>query len=337
MFVIRTIKAEDADAYEELASLASIGIINLPKNRHILDKKIQSSLSAFSQAITQPYKENYLFVLENLATGEIGGTCGIYSKTAVTGPLHFYQLLTDHLHSKLHPLLKEMQILKPVTYLEGPSEICALFLKSKFRKEGLGKLLSLSRFLFMASHLHRFDEYTVAEMQGMIDHNQHCPFWDGLGRKFLNVDYRELMRLQLEEQDVIAETIPKWPIYSALLPRECQEVISKTHPDTLPAVNLLNKEGFQFSGEIDAFDGGPKLQAKTREINTIQRSKLFKIEEITSEPMVTEQPALLGNTRLDFRACNGNIKKVSEHQIKISSEIANALQVEKGEEIRALY
>jgi arginine N-succinyltransferase len=142
MIIIRPITFKDLEAYEQLAMQSSAGIFNLPKNRALLQKKIQDSLLAFSSHGSQAENEVYVFVLEDLDTGIVGGTCGIISKTA---PMHFYRLETVKQHSDHFPLAPEIKILHPMTDKKKVSEICSLYLHPKFRKDGLGKLISFSR------------------------------------------------------------------------------------------------------------------------------------------------------------------------------------------------
>lgn len=333
MIVVRPVRLNDLDALLNFAKVA-VGITNLPNNRSILESKILSSQKAFSQDIKKPDLEDYIFVLEDQENGKIGGTCGLRSRTGVCQQIHFYKLETLHPQSTLGlPLTQEMQILKPVSYPFGPSEVCALYLDPDFRREGLGRLLSLNRFLFIAANPHRFEESIIAEMRGVILINDVSPFWEGLGRHFLNIEFNSLMTLMEKGRDFIPEVLPKWPIYVSLLSKEAREVIGKTHMDSKPALNMLINEGFAITDEIDLFDGGPKIQAKTAEIRSIKESRLAKINDLSLEDISSDQ-FLLSNERIDYRACYGKIKKISDNQIILTKKVAAALKVEPGDSIR---
>ncbi len=329
MFVMRPINENDLDAYDAFAKKASLGLINLPKNREALKEKIKESQRAFNTPIEEPDRENYIFALENIITGELGGTCGICSSMGVKEPNYYFQITSI----KNKQTQNDMQVLNLVNYRKGPSEVLALYLKAEFRKEGLGKLLSLSRFLFMANHRKRFKDYTVAEMRGYIKEDDTVPFWESIGRKFLDISYTELCEMERSGHAFIPNILPQWPLYVALLPQEAQEHLAKTHDKTLPALKMLYKEGFTFTGEIDPFDGGPKIGCKTEEIATIKNSQTAIVDSI-DQTIDNSRAYLLSNTNIDFRACYGNVYSVNKGLVSISADIAKALKVGLGDEIR---
>ena len=329
MFLIRPIHEKDLDAYEEFAKKSSLGLINLPKNRELLKEKIIASQRAFDAPIEKPDLENYIFVLEDMHTGELGGTCGICSRMGVTEPNYYYRLA----FTKNEYTQKDMQILASVNYPIGPTEIFALYLKAEFRKEGLGQLLSLCRFLFIANHRQRFEAYVAAEMRGYIKDDDHVPFWENIGRKFLDISYAELCEMEIESRAFIPSLLPKWPLYTALLPKEAQECIGKTHDKTVPALKMLNEEGFAFTGEIDPFDGGPKIGCKTDDIATIKNSSTAIVDAI-NQALDNSRSFIISNTNIDFRACYGNVIILKPGLASIPAALAHALKVGLGDEIR---
>src|SRR5262249_3915841 len=137
---------------------------------------------------------------------------------------------------------KEIKVLKVVPNSPHASEICALYLQPTFRHSGQGRLLSLSRFLFIAAHRHRFRKKIVAEMRGYIDQRQNSPFWEGIGRHFCNLSFVEIMAQLEVDHQFIPEILPQFPIYISLLPKETQEVIGKIHESTKPAYQMLLQE-----------------------------------------------------------------------------------------------
>ncbi len=106
----------------------------------------------------------------------------------------------------------------------------------------------------MANHPERFEDYVVAEMRGYISEDNKVPFRETLCRKFLDISYSELCEMELEGRCFIANILPKWPLYTILLPPEVQEYMNKTHDRTVPALKMLIKEGFTYTQEIDPFD-----------------------------------------------------------------------------------
>jgi arginine N-succinyltransferase len=334
MIVIRPIELRDQDALERFAFSSTLGITNLPKNSQLLQEKVLLSIESLQRPISKPTNEYYLFVLEDLNTGELGGTSAITSKIGVKDPSYFYRVDTIQLHSSLPDASKDMRILSTFSYTDGPSEICALYLMPHFRREGLGRLLSLSRFLFVASHPNRFENVIMAEMRGIIDKNDISPFWEGLGRKFLDVDFAELMQLQEKGREFISEILPKWPIYVSMLSPSAQDVIGKTHPDTKPALSLLTKEGFQFTTDVDVFDAGPRIEAKRENIRAISASVVAIVDSINHDEIDDGDLQIISNLRRDFRACYAKIKIRGKDSIAISRHTAEALRLKQGEYVR---
>lgn len=328
MYIMRPVTENDLDALHELAHKSSIGIINLPTHRDSLKKKITHSKNSFKKNIKKADQELYTFILEDLDTGKIGGTSGIVSRMGISEPNYYFRL--ENSQEDNSPIA---QVLVPVCYPVGPSEICALYLAPELRKEGLGKLLSLSRFLFIANHMERFENFIVAEMRGYIEGNE-APFWDGLCRNFLNISYAEVCERELETRSFIPYILPKWPLYVCLLPKEVQAVLGKTHDKTVPALNMLYEEGFTFTQEIDPFDGGPKIGCKTDQIRSISESQVGKVSFI-DENLKDDFSFLISNTKIEFRAAYGFVQtKINNNEITVSKQLAKALQLKTGDEIR---
>ena len=328
MYIIRPVESKDIDALEDFANKSSIGIVNLPRSRDFLLEIIEESLRSFSQDIKKPDLEKYTFVLEDFETKELGGTAGICSQMGVGNPAYYFKI-----ESTPHEFCKEpLKILNSVSYTNGPSEICALYLKPEFRKEGLGKFLSLSRFLFIADQRCRFKDTIVAEMRGYVKENS-IPFWNLIGRKFLDIPYEELSYMELKNRSFIPKVLPKWPLYIDLLPKEAQDCLAKTHDSTIPALKMLYKQGFSFTSEVHPFDGGPKISCKTEEIDTISSSVLAKVVAFDNY-FENNDSYMLSNAKLDFRACLTNMKIVGNNQISIPKKVAEALNVTIGDTVR---
>lgn len=332
MIVVRPICQRDKEEFINFSFNASIGMTSMPKDRGTLEKKLIDSERAFAKNVEQPGNENYLFVLEDLSAKNIGGTCGINAKTGIDQPKYFFSIENDQVYSPALSAMQNIPLMRAVFYREGPSEICSLYLLPEFRKEGLGRLLSLSRFLFVAAHPHRFDTIIYAEMRAFIDKNQNCPFWEGIGRHFLNLDYAALMHLRGLGNFDVSQVVPKYPIYISLLPKEVQEVIGKIHSNTWPAYHMLMDEGFYLTNDVDIFDAGPKIEAETQEIRTIKDSCIDTVAEIARYPIESAR-FIVSNERLDFRACYSTLHKGSKG-IYLPIETAEALKIKVGDVVR---
>lgn len=332
MIVIRPVTKDDLDAVERCALSAGIGMTHLPRRRDILEKKIEASNEAFAKEVVSPKQEDYLFVLEDLEEKIVGGTCGIYSKVGASAPFYVYRVETLAPPSHRFPVPSERRLLRLISYENGPSEVCALFLSPEFRKGGVGRLLSLSRFLFIANNPHRFETTIIANMRGVIEKNV-SPFWDGLSRQFLDVEFEEVMAMRSIDESFIQDILPRYPIYVSLLPPSAQEVIGKTHANTKPAFDMLNHEGFQFIQEIDPIDGGPIIAAETRSVRTVKHSIQATIKDIIPQAIRSER-YIISNNSLDFRACYATINMSSDNSIIISADVGKALRVQPGDTVR---
>ena len=102
----------------------------------------------------RPRGECYLFVMVDTANDKVIGTCGVTSKVGGFEPFYAYRLSSTAIASEMLNVHKDIQILTPVQEHSGPCEIGSLFLHPDYRRDGNGRLLSLSRFLFMAEHRH---------------------------------------------------------------------------------------------------------------------------------------------------------------------------------------
>lgn len=332
MIVIRPVTQKDLSSLSEFSFESMLGMTNLPRDRDKLELKIIHSEACFQRHIQKPGLEEYYFVLEDLTTGRIGGICGILAENSLSRSF-FYKVETIPNEAKHLATPKELKILKVVCNVTHCSEVCSLYVLPTFRHSGQGRLLSLSRYLFMAAHPKRFEKKIVAEMRGYVDQRQISPFWDSVGKHFCNLSFVELMVQLDQDRTFITEILPKYPLYIDLLPKEAQEVIGKTHEGSKPALDMLIQEGFTLKDEIDIFDAGPLLSAPLSEIRTVKQSALVTVTK-TDDLLIDETDYILGNDKLDFRACYGKLKFTSKDAAIINVEVAEALKVSQGDQIR---
>ncbi len=328
---IRPIAFEDLDRLLELAQQTGFGLTTLPPERKLLERRIKFSIQAFQQLVRKPTGQTYLFVLEK--DGQIAGTTGIAAKTGGFEPFYTYQLDTEHFESETLGVSHEVEVLVPIAEHSGPAEIGSLFLSPDFQGQGLGGLLSRCRFLFLAEHPRYFESTIIAELRGRIDESGHSPFWDAIGKHFFGVEFHQADHEVVKSKQFIAELKPRHPIYVPTLPQAAQDVIGKVHPNTLPALKMLEREGFRTNGQIDIFEGGPTVECKCEDILTVresQRAELTKIGEIPENA----PPAIIANTSLDFRACNGPICEENGGRVRLTQEVADALEVKPGDFVR---
>lgn len=334
LHVVRPIDFRDLDALLELARGAGTGFTSLPPTREGLEKKIARSIASFGSTAKAPSQERYMFVLEDLATGTMRGCCAIEAACGLDEPFYNYRVgLTVQASPSLN-VYKRHPTLYLSNDLTGTSMLCSLFLHKDARNGGNGALLSRSRFLFMAAFPQRFAEKVIAEMRGVSDENGRSPFWEGLGRHFFDIEYGDAEHVVGQgNKAVIAELMPRHPIYTVLLPPEAQAVMGKVHPETAPALRFLEQERFRYQGYIDIFDGGPAVEAPLRSIRTVRRS--LPLPAVVGDARPGEPRSLLiANERLaDYRCvlCEAHTDREGVH---LTPAAAEALQVRHGDTLR---
>jgi arginine N-succinyltransferase len=334
MVFIRPVAKADLDPLVELASLAGAGLTNLPRDKTLLRKRIEKSLSSFQALpVERPGGESYLFVMEDSDSGRVVGACGIMSKVGGYEPFYSYKIETTVFESKQIKVHKEVPILMLVEEHDGPCEIGSLFLHPQYRGDGNGRLLQLVRFLFMADNPDAFEATVVSELRGVSNEKGESPFWDALGRHFFGIDFAEADRLSIVNKKFIAELMPEHPIYIPLLPKSAQDVIGKPHNDGVHAVKNLEAEGFKFANMVDIFDAGPVLSCARDEIRTIKQSQRATVAQIV-EGEINSPTYLIGNSRVDFRACKGPVQIIDEQNIHLTRACAAVLKVDVGQPIR---
>ena len=220
----------------------------------------------------KPGGHPYVFVMEDLTKGVLVGTSAIYSKVGGFEPFYSYEIKTSVHESSELEVRKEVQALHLREEHDGPTEIGSLFLAPDYWGNGHGKLLSLSRFLFISQFPCRFEKEIVAEMRGVVGKNGKSPLWSALGSHFFQIEFPKAETLTSESKKFIADLMPRHPIYIPLLPQEAQDVIGEVHRNTRPARAMLEKEGFVFDNFVDIFDGGPTLNASTNKIRVVNQN-----------------------------------------------------------------
>ena len=336
MYVIRPITLDDLPALVELTRITGFGLTTLPHDEKLLKRRIKESLRGFDKLADDdpPIGETYLFVMEHLPTKEVCGTCGIVSKVGGFEPFYAYRIETSIHQSEVLHVRKEIQTLHLVEMHSGPCEIGSLFLSPQHRAPGNGRLLSLSRFLFMANYPAYFDPIVIAEMRGILDDRGHSPFWEAIGHHFFDIDLPKADYLSMVNKRFIADLMPKHPIYIPLLPKDAQAVIGEVHQHTKPALRILEDEGFELCDQVDIFEAGPVVRCAMSDIRTIRESHKAPLERIADTAPADTQPFLISNCRDTFRAVHGPLMLDELGRPAISPEIATALQVQPGDPIR---
>ncbi len=335
-FRVRPAGNDDFQSIYEMAKLTGGGFTNLPPDRGALVDKIIRSQQSFDTPRTEPGDDMFLFVLENLDTGQIRGTCQVFGQVGVRQPFYSYHLSTLTQSSPELGKTFRNQLLTLTTDLEGSSEVGGLFLHPGERAGGLGLLLARSRYLFVKRHRERFGRRLLAELRGVIDEAGGSPFWDAIAGRFFGMNFQEADEFNASHgTQFIADLMPKTPIYTAMLPESARAVMGVPHPSGRAAMKMLEREGFTYDCYIDIFDGGPTMIAPTDQIHTVRDSRDHVLAEIADE--VEGQNMMLAAGRLaNFVATCSNMRLNEDGGAVISRAAAAALGIGPGDGFTAI-
>ena len=335
MLMFRPAQPSDLSQLVELTALAGVGLTTLQRDAGLLEQRIVASQRSFQGPIGKmPGGESFFFVLEDTATGRVVGTSGIVSKVGGFEPFYAYRIHTIVHASQRLNIRKEIPVLHLVMEHNGPCEIGSLFLHPAYQGAGNGRFLSLSRFVFMAEQPAWFEPVVIAEMRGVIDEQGNSAFWSAVGKHFFDMDLSCADYLSLADKRFIAELMPRYPLYIPLLPAEAQAVIGAVHPKTRPALQLLEQEGFSFSGMVDIFEAGPVVSCRRDEIRTLRHSRRRRVAEISAAVPLSGAEYIMASRTGGFRACRGQADMISQDEVRLPPEIAAVLEVRQGDNVR---
>ncbi|QIG80625.1 arginine N-succinyltransferase [Stakelama tenebrarum] len=329
-FVIRAARDEDLQALYEMAKLTGGGFTNLPPEKDALRAKLDRSHQAFARTDDSIADELFVLVLENVETGEVRGTCQLFTQVGQKWPFYSYRLGMVTKHSQELNRTFRAQLLSLANDLEGSSEVGGLFLHPKERAGGLGMLLARSRYLFIARHRARFGDRILAELRGVIDEAGGSPFWDGVAGRFFGMSFQEADEFNaLHGNQFIADLMPKHPIYTAMLTESARAVIGRPHPNGRAAMRMLENEGFAWENYIDIFDGGPTMTARTDQVKSIREARTETVRAVGE----AGEPALVAGGHLaDFRCVLGKVA-TGQDGLRIDAGSAAALDIGEGGEV----
>ena len=330
-FRIRAARADDLQHLYEMAKLTGGGFTNLPPDRKALRTKLDRSGEAFAREDGSITDELFVLMLENGETGEVRGTCQLFTQVGQKHPFYSYRLGTLTQHSKELERTFRAEMLALTTDLEGACEVGGLFLHPGERAGGLGLLLARSRYLFIRAHRARFADRILAELRGIIDEAGGSPFWDGLAGRFFGMNFQDADQFNATHgHQFIADLMPKHPIYTAMLSEAARAVIGLPHPSGRAAMRMLENEGFHYENYIDIFDGGPTMTARTDRVRTIERARDCQVIAIDDDG---GDEALVATGRLqDFRCAFGHVRLVGDGVV-LSSDCAKVLGVQPDDRV----
>ena len=329
-FRLRAAHIDDLDHLYEMAKLTGGGFTNLPADKESLTRKLERADEAFSRTDDALGDDQFTLVLENTETGQVRGTCQLFSQVGQQWPFYSYRLTTLTQHSQELNRTVRAELLGLVTDLEGSSEVGGLFLHPNERAGGHGLLLARSRYLFIAMHRHRFADRVIAELRGVIDDRGGSPFWDGVAGRFFGMTFQEADYFNaINGNQFIADLMPKHPVYVAMLDEEAKKVIGVPHPSGRAAMRMLENEGFAAEGYVDIFDGGPTMSARTDKVKSVANAVCTRV--VATDLDIGERALVATGELGGFRSAYGMRELGEDGTISIDEICARALEVGPGD------
>lgn len=332
MLTVRPAGPADLDSLLELAILSGPGFTSLPEDPDVLTERLEISRDSFAGTLP-PQERWYTLMLEDTATGDVDGVGSVKAAVGLKRPFFSFRIVNHTQSSPSLGIRLDHQTLVLVNECTGWSEVGSLFLKADRRKGGAGRLLSQSRYMLIGAAPELFADMVLAELRGVFTPDGACPFWDHVAHRFFPMDFDAADRMTgSTDKQFIVDLAPRHPIYVGLLPEPARAVIGKVHPQGVPAMALLESEGFRPNGLVDIFDAGPTVSCQRDNIRTVRDARVLSV--IISDEVDAELVSLVSTTDIArFRAVR-TLAGIEGDQVRLSREAAETLKVRAGDTVR---
>jgi len=333
MLVLRDVQRSDLAGVKRLASV--LNSVNLPDSEETLVELISRSVQSFSGRVRDPFKREYLFVLEDSRKGTLIGTSMIIAQHGTYESPHIYYEVSEreHYSATLERHFKHKVLSIGYNY-SGPTEIGGLVVDPPFRAtpEKPGKQLSYVRFLYLAMHRREFRERVLAELMPPLLPDGRSLLWEACGRKFTGMSYKDADRLSRQNKEFIKELFPASDIYTSLFPARVQKVLGEVGPETTGVRRMLERIGFRYVDHVDPFDGGPHFEANVKDISLVRRYRTVRLgaepHEADGDDVLVARERDGGRNR--FRAVRTQAR-IEDQVVHLPAQAREALGAKPGE------
>jgi arginine N-succinyltransferase len=330
-FLVRPVAREDL---LELYSLArQFTLLNLPAEKRIIETKIERSIASFNGELSRAEAE-YIFVAVDNENDQIAGSSMVIAKNGTpTSPNFSYKVIKKERFSRDLGVGFIHQILRLRANTDGPTEVGGLVVDRGYRRrpEKVGRLISLSRFIYIGMNLDAFETELHSEMAPPLTEEGRSEFWEALGRRFTGMPYKEADMISSQNNGFIQSLFPEEDIYLALLDSKARLVLGRVGEETQAALSLLQRIGFKMKDEVDPFDGGPHLGCVTKECSLIANLKKWKLKKSQTGPF--DKTAMIGLLRDGSYLGASSLYHVEGNELTLPEPTWIALNLSEGEEI----
>jgi arginine N-succinyltransferase len=270
-----------------------LNTVNLPEEEEGVRQILEASQKSFTQAVKDPKRRQYVFVLVDRAKDQIIGTSMVFAQLGrKDAPYIYLDVIDEERYSQTLDKHFEHTTLKIGYSYNGPTEIGGLVLDPAYRRvpERLGTFLSYVRFLFIKMHREWFRDEVLAELLPPLEKDGTSHLWDAIGSHFTGLTYAEADKLSRKNKEFVRGLFPEGAIYASLLPKDAQAVIGKVGAQTRGVEKLLRRIGFRYADRVDPFDGGPHFTAMTDEISLVSMSRRLRVNELLGQASFPSLP-----------------------------------------------
>jgi arginine N-succinyltransferase len=328
---MRPVRETDFPAIHALAQQAGGGMTNLPADEATLRAKIHASAESFAKGAAKPDGEFYMLVLDR--GGVASGTAAVFASVGKLTGFVNYKINREFYFSVSLNKRFQRDVLVPTHDFTDCAEVGSLFIAESERGSGLGKLLARSRYMFIAQSPNVVADRICSEMRGWRAPDGEQPFWNAVGRRFFGMGFEEADAYNAAYgNQFIEDLMPRYPIYVDMLPKDARECLGKPHDSAIGAYKMLLEEGFAFNNYIDVFDGGPLVDAQTKRLRTVRKSRVYTVSDIVAS-VEGEESLLAAGAVSTFRACKAPAK-IEGESIALRTDAAKALGVGRGDKVR---
>ncbi|MDB4941783.1 MAG: Arginine N-succinyltransferase [Labilithrix sp.] len=321
-----------------------LNTVNLPEEEEGVHQILEASQKSFTQAVKDPKRRQYVFVLVERATQQIIGTSMVFAQLGrKDAPYIYLDVIDEERYSQTLDRHFEHTTLKIGYSYNGPTEIGGLVLDPTYRRvpERLGTFLSYVRFLFIKMHRDWFRDEVLAELLPPLEKDGTSHLWDAVGHHFTGMTYAEADKLSRKNKEFVRGLFPEGAIYTSLLPRDAQAVIGKVGLQTRGVEKLLRRIGFRYADRVDPFDGGPHFTAMTDEVSLVSATRHLTITHLITESELAHLPpekrkravlAMEPNGPPFFRALLAPYAERDNDACAIGAEAAHSLGLAVGDQ-----
>lgn len=338
MMLIRPLCNADFEALLTLTADIPGGMTSLPHDRDILESKLALAEKSFAGETGAGEEALFFLVLEDTDTGIIAGTAALHAGIGLNRPFYNYRLSRHVRSSRELGITVTRRMLNLVNDFTGDTELGSMYIRPEYRKHGLGKVLSLSRFAVMYDFPEKFEGRVFAEIRGWLTKEGESPLWKHLGSKFFTLSFQEADRINaVSGWQFISDLMPPQPVYLALLPKEAVKVIGVPHVEARSAMKFLLNAGFRHQGAVDIFDGGPVVECEREHITVLKQCQDLPLVELSRKPLADSTAlAIVSNKRLpDYRLAQVRVE-YKKGGVVLSATDAELLGLEEGDILQAM-